>query len=87
MFSVDATALNVWSSVFMGTITYLEDRGLPLFTTFKYRVTVYNDVGQLTSEASREVTTHGGFPRKAANVTVTPVDHLTLKVTWVTPGT
>ncbi|XP_021347323.1 usherin-like [Mizuhopecten yessoensis] len=78
--------LNVWSSVFIGTVTYYEDRGLPLFTTFKYRVTVYNDVGQLTSDASREVTTYGGFPRKEANVTVVPLDHVTLQVDWVTPS-
>ncbi|XP_060070524.1 usherin-like [Ylistrum balloti] len=82
----DPVGLNVWSSVFIGTVTYFEDRGLPLFTTFKYRVTVYNDVGQLTSDASREVTTYGGFPRKAANVTVVPLDHVTLRVDWVTPS-
>jgi hypothetical protein len=43
-------------------------------------VTVYNDVGQLTSNNSREVTTYGGFPRKAPGVVVTPVDHTILNI-------
>lgn len=72
--------------MYLGTKTLYEDTGLPVFTTFVYRVTVYNDVGQLTSNNSREVTTYGGFPRKAAEVTVVPVNHTTLQVKWVTPG-
>lgn len=76
----------IWKSVYLGTSTYFEDRGLPVFTTFKYRVTVYNSVGQLTSDATGEVTTHGGFPRKAADISVETVDHLSIKVSWITPG-
>jgi hypothetical protein len=41
---------------------------------------------QLTSNNSREVTTYGGFPRKAPGVVVTPVDHTILHVRWNTPG-
>lgn len=72
--------------MYLGPSTLFEDTGLPLFTTFVYRVTVYNDVGQLTSNNSREVTTYGGFPRKAAEVTVFPVDHTTIEVKWISPG-
>ena len=84
--SESATNFNIWQSVYLGTKTLYEDTGLPMFTTFVYRVTVYNDVGQLTSNNSREVTTYGGFPRKAPDVVVTPVDHTTLNVAWNIPG-
>jgi hypothetical protein len=33
-----------------------------------------------------EATTYGGFPRQAAIINVLPIDHVTLQVSWVTPG-
>ncbi|KAK3093068.1 hypothetical protein FSP39_010666 [Pinctada imbricata] len=82
----DVTDLNLWRSLYTGTGTYYEDRGLPIFTRFIYRITVYNDVGQLTSEPCNEVTTYGGFPRRAAEVTVIALSHISLKVSWITPN-
>ena len=57
-----------------------------MHTTYRYRITVYNDVGQMTSDPSPEVTTFGGFPRRSAVVTVTAISHLSIGVSWVTPG-
>lgn len=82
----NAVGFNIWHSVYSGTVTFLEDKGLPMFTTYVYRIAAYNDVGQLTSNVSSEVTTFGGFPRKAANVSVTPIDHLSIFVEWVVPS-
>lgn len=43
-------------------------------------------MGQLTSFESVEATTYGGFPRQAPVISVVPVDHVTLQVTWTMPG-
>ena len=83
--SVD-TSDEVWPRIFSGTGTFYEDRGLPMHSTYQYRVTVFNDIGQLTSNPSPEVTTFGGFPRRAAKVTATAVSHTTVGVSWETPG-
>ena len=57
-----------------------------MYTTYRYQITVYNDVGQLTSDPAPDVTTFGGFPRRAAEVTGTAISHLSIGVTWETPG-
>ena len=57
-----------------------------MYSTYKYKVTVYNDVGQLTSDLTPDVTTFGGFPRRAADVTATAISHLAIGVSWITPG-
>ena len=77
---------SLWERLNTGTETYYEDRGLPMHTTYRYRITVYNDVGQMTSDPSPEVTTFGGFPRRSAVVTATAISHLSIGVSWVTPG-
>ncbi|XP_055957020.1 usherin [Patella vulgata] len=79
------TDLGVWASVYRGSALFYEDRGLPMFTTFVYRVTVFNNIGQKTSEPSQNVTSFGGLPRRAPDVTVTPTSHQSLLVSWVTP--
>ncbi|XP_048258912.1 usherin-like [Haliotis rufescens] len=78
--------VGVWQSLYTGTGLFYEDRGLPMFTTYVYRVTVFNDIGQKTSNGSTEVTTFGGFPRRAANVTLRVVDHLSILVQWTVPS-
>lgn len=85
-FSASANNFNTWSSIYTGSDTYFDDRGLTIFTTYQYRVTVYNDFGQVTSAASEEVTTFGGVPTKAPTVEATVVDHVTIEVTWETPS-
>ena len=77
---------SLWERLNTGTETYYEDRGLPMHTTYRYRITVYNDVGQMTSDPSPEMTTFGGFPRRSAVVTATAISHLSIGVSWVKPG-
>ncbi|XP_076463865.1 usherin-like [Babylonia areolata] len=72
-------------SVYMGTSLFYEDQGLTMFTTYVYRVTVFNDVGQTISADSEEVTTFGGNPQRAAEVSATPLSHLAVLVTWSMP--
>ena len=65
---------------------YFEDRGLTIFTLYKYRLTVKNDYGQTTSQPSDEVATFGDVPRKAADVSVFSVNHTAIDIRWITPG-
>ena len=57
-----------------------------MYSTYRYKVTVYNDVGQLTSEPTADVTTFGGFPRRSADVVAAAISHLEIGVSWITPG-
>lgn len=84
--NVDET-YEVWESIYSGTGTFFEDRGLAMFTTFRYRVTTFNDIGQVTSDPTPEVVTFGGFPRRAAKVYAVPVSHISVGVSWQTPST
>ena len=85
--TADATGFGVWSSVYSGLDTYYEDRGrLQLYTTYVYRLSVFNTFGQTTSNFSAEVTTFGGVPTVAANVSVRSVNHTAVEVNWTTPG-
>jgi len=76
----------LWSSVYVGTDTFFKHRGLTIFTTYQYSITAKNDFGIMTSEPSKEVTTFGGTPTKAATVTVHSVNHTAIEIRWVTPG-
>ncbi|KAH3846702.1 hypothetical protein DPMN_089004 [Dreissena polymorpha] len=76
----------VWQRIYSGTEYFFQDRGLPMFTTYRYRITVMNDVGQLTSDPTPEVMTFGGFPRRSAKVNATAVSHRVVAVAWETPG-
>ena len=69
----------------MGTGTYYEDRGLPLYATYQYRITVYNDIGYTNSEPSEEVTTFGGIPTEAATVEAYSINHTAIEVRWIEP--
>ena len=57
-----------------------------MYTTYRYRVTVYNDFGQVTSSPSEEVTTFGGVPTKPPIVEATVIDHVSIEVKWQTPS-
>ncbi|XP_052767673.1 usherin-like isoform X2 [Mya arenaria] len=76
----------VWERIYAGTELFYNDRGLPMFAMYRYRVTVYNDIGLLTSDPTPEVMTFGGFPRRAATVTATAISHQIVSVSWVTPS-
>ncbi len=80
-----AQEFGTWFSIYVGENTFYEDRGLTLYTTYQYRLTVYNSFGHTTSAASEEVATFGGTPTRAAEVTVTAVNHTSVFVSWITP--
>ena len=86
MFAADASGFGVWSRLYSGTDTFYEDRGLFLYTTYAYRLSVFNSFGQTTSNMSEEVTTYGAAPKMAANVTAVNVNHTAIEVNWTTPG-
>ncbi|CAG5115546.1 unnamed protein product, partial [Candidula unifasciata] len=77
--------IGVWQSVYSGVNLFYEDTNLPMFTTYVYRITVFNDIGQTISPNSTLVTTFGGLPRLSANVTAVAVDHLSIYVQLDTP--
>lgn len=84
--SVNATGFGVWLSLYSGNATNYEDRSLTIYTTYQYRVTVYNDFGHTTSSASDPVTTFGGRPRRAANVVAISVNDSSILVQWTLPS-
>ena len=57
-----------------------------MYSTYRYKLAVFNDIGQMTSEPTNEVTTFGGYPRRAAMVTAIPLSHRAVGISWVTPG-
>ena len=57
-----------------------------MYTTYRYRLTVFNDFGHTASEPSDEATTFGGVPRRAAEVAAYSVNHTTIEVRWQVPG-
>ena len=86
IFTATVNDFGIWESVYRGTDTYFDDRILTIFTTYRYRVTAYNDYGHVTSEQSEEVTTFGGTPTQAASVTASTVNHTSVRVQWSTPS-
>ena len=82
----DIVRIAGYISVYQGSSLYNEDSNLTVFTTYVYRVTVFNRVGQSTSADSNEVTTFGGFPRKAPIVSASALSHQEILVAWTIPG-
>lgn len=85
-YSATPEGLNSWSTIYRGNKTYYEDRKLTLFTTYRYRVTSYNDYGHVISSPSVEVTTFGGKPKKPPTVKVVVITHFSIQVSWTIPG-
>lgn len=86
LLTVNADGFGVWTSIYSGLNMYTEDRGLTMYTTYQYRLTVYNDFGHNNSEISSEVTTFGGIPTKAATVEAYSVNHTAIEVRWQNPS-
>ena len=80
------TGVGEYQSIYLGTQLFFEDRDLTMFTTYTYRITAFNDIGQTTSGDSAEVTTFGGFPRRAPQVSATALSHFQIFVNWTMPG-
>lgn len=86
LFTETPSGLNTWVGLYTGDLTYYEDRSLTVFTTYAYRLTVYNDFGFMNSEASESATTHGGQPQIPASLLVFTVSHTSLYANWTVPG-
>jgi len=65
--------------------TFYDDGGLSVFTTYQYRLTVYNDFYFAVSPASSPAVTFGGVPTRSANVTAHAVNHTSIDVHWTLP--
>ncbi|XP_041469805.1 usherin-like [Lytechinus variegatus] len=78
--------LNFWEFIYAGDDTTFQDFGLSTFTTYIYRITVYNDIGSVTSDPSDEVTTLAGQPTVAGTITAVAMDHISVLLNWTTPS-
>ena len=65
--------------------THYDDQHLPLFTTYRYRLTVYNDFAFTISPSSLEVATFGGVPLRSADVSAQALNHTSMLVNWTLP--
>jgi len=87
MFSGAATGFGKWISLYMGSNVFsYEDRGLSMYTTYQYRITVYNDYALTISPMSSPVTTFGGVPTQAANIMAAAVNHTAIFINWTLPS-
>ncbi|XP_072017125.1 usherin-like [Amphiura filiformis] len=77
--------LGFWELIYQGTKIDYQDVGLTTFTTYQYRVTVYNNIGPTTSDPSEEVTTLAGIPRQSGSITAVVLDHISVQLNWTTP--
>ncbi|XP_072050692.1 usherin-like [Amphiura filiformis] len=77
--------LGFWELIYQGTNIDYQDVGLTTFTTYQYRVTVYNNIGPTTSDPSEEVTTLAGIPRQSGSITAVVLDHISVQLNWTTP--
>ena len=84
-FLPDNSVLNKWSSIYVGLDTFYDDHSVTTYTTYRYRLTVYNELGYTNSKPSEEITTYGGRPREAAMVQAKSVNHTTIEVQWKEP--
>ncbi|XP_078086591.1 usherin [Mustelus asterias] len=77
--------LNLWLNIYSGTQMYYEDKGLNRYTTYKYKLMVYNDVGYT---AGGEVTaiTLAGVPKSGSNLTARAINHTVIEVEWTRPS-
>ena len=86
-YPVSPADIGLWTEVYTGSLLYYEDRGVTVYTTYIYRLTAYNDFGFIISGNSSAVITHGGPPFEAPVLTVTTINHTSLKADWTVPGT
>ena len=87
MVTGDADGFGSWLRVYAGpwNVTYFDDRHLPIFTTYQYRLTVHNDFHFTFSPTSAPVATFGGAPSLAPNVTADALNHTSIHVNWTLP--
>lgn len=82
-----AEGFGTWVRVYSGgeNITFYDDRNLPMFTTYQYRLTVYNEFSFTISPSSTPVSTFGGVPQRAADVSAHTLNHTSVFVNWTLP--
>uniref|UniRef100_UPI00398F6349 usherin isoform X1 n=1 Tax=Pristiophorus japonicus TaxID=55135 RepID=UPI00398F6349 len=76
--------LNLWLNIYSGTQMYYEDKGLNRYTTYKYKLIVYNDVGYTAGEEVAAITL-AGAPNRGSNLTAQAINHTTVEVEWTRP--
>ncbi|XP_067901794.1 usherin [Heterodontus francisci] len=76
--------LNLWLNIYSGTEMYYEDKGLNRYTTYKYKLIVYNDVGYTAGEEVTAVTL-AGVPNRGSNLTAQSINHTAIEVEWTRP--
>lgn len=82
-----ASGFGEWVSLYMGPDRFqYEDRGLTMYTSYQYRITVYNDFAFTISRASLEVFTFGGVPTEAPNLTASVINHTAIYLNWTVPS-
>ena len=65
--------------------THFDDRHLPVFTTYQYRLTVYNEFAFTISPTSAPVATYGGVPTQPANLSAYALNHTAISLNWTVP--
>ncbi|XP_033110841.1 usherin-like [Anneissia japonica] len=80
------TGIGFWELITSTTDTAFQNTGLPTFSTYQYRVTVYNDFGSMISDPSPEVTTLAGVPQTGGTIVAQAIDHISVLVNWTTPS-
>ncbi|KAL1769802.1 usherin isoform X1 [Sigmodon hispidus] len=76
--------LNLWHNIYSGTQWFYRDKSLSRFTTYGYKLFVYNSVG-FTPSQEVTVTTLAGFPERGVNVTASILNHTAIDVRWKKP--
>ncbi|XP_038667644.1 usherin isoform X2 [Scyliorhinus canicula] len=76
--------LNLWLNIYSGTQMYYEDKGLNRYTTYKYKLVVYNDVGYAPG-GEVTATTLAGVPNSGSNLTAQAINHRAIEVEWTRP--
>ncbi|XP_078412490.1 usherin [Cetorhinus maximus] len=76
--------LNLWLTIYSGTQMYYEDKGLNRYTTYKYKLMVYNDVGYTAGEEVTAITL-AGVPNSGSNLTAQAINHTAIEAEWTKP--
>ncbi|GCB73033.1 hypothetical protein scyTo_0006590, partial [Scyliorhinus torazame] len=76
--------LNLWLNIYSGTQMYYEDKGLNRYTTYKYKLMVYNDVGYAPGGEVTAITL-AGVPNSGSNLTAQAINHTAIEVEWTRP--
>ncbi|XP_071962430.1 usherin-like isoform X2 [Antedon mediterranea] len=80
------TGIGFWELITSTVDTSFQNTGLPTYSTYQYRVTVYNDYGSMISDPSPEVTTLAGVPQTGGTIIAEALDHISVLVNWTTPS-